>query len=411
MMYQWLLAFNKPSNRLWVTPAYWALLTVIFVLSLRFGTRFFTEDIFPDISHDTLSNLLNIIASSMLAVSTFSLSIMVSAFSSAANSATPRATDLVMGDEHTRTAITSFICAFIYAIIAQTALGMGFYGQNGRFILFISTIAVLTYLIVTLIHWVYTLSQLGRLRNTLTKIEKVASDALQTYRSHPQMGATWQGNLTSRAKSLSAGVSGYLTHIDVQTLQNKAEDANCYIHINVRPGELIAPDTILCFIEGKFDEPESIRHSFVFDQQRTFAQDPNWGMIVLSEAAQKALSPGINDPGTAINVMMIMTSLLLKDTDKDKNTKNFDRISIKSIDCGEWIRDAFAPISRDGATILEVNLVMQKMLASIWRNAPEQKLSQAAFDMAEYALERAVQQIGFKPDVELLKQKHKSLFP
>ncbi len=178
MLYQWLLVLKKPSNKLWVSAASWALLTVIFVLSLRLGARTLEVASLPDIKQETLESLLNVIASSMLAVTTFSLSIMVAAFASASNGATPRATDLVMGDSTTRTAITSFICAFIYAIIAKTALGMAFYAQNGRFILFISTVAVLLYLIITLIRWVYTLSQLGRLGNTLEKIEQVTGNAL-----------------------------------------------------------------------------------------------------------------------------------------------------------------------------------------------------------------------------------------
>ncbi len=202
MLYQWLLVLKKPSNKLWVSAASWALLTVIFVLSLRLGARTLEVASLPDIKQETLESLLNVIASSMLAVTTFSLSIMVAAFASASNGATPRATDLVMGDSTTRTAITSFICAFIYAIIAKTALGMAFYAQNGRFILFISTVAVLLYLIITLIRWVYTLSQLGRLGNTLEKIEQVTSNALQQYRHCPQMNAVSTRQLSSVAKKL-----------------------------------------------------------------------------------------------------------------------------------------------------------------------------------------------------------------
>lgn len=76
----------------------------------------------------------------MLAVTTFSLSIMVAAFASASSSGTPRAYQLMMSDDNTRLAISSFISAFIYAVIAKIALGLGYYGPAGRFVLFISTI-------------------------------------------------------------------------------------------------------------------------------------------------------------------------------------------------------------------------------------------------------------------------------
>ncbi|WP_104884267.1 DUF2254 domain-containing protein [Pasteurella multocida] len=413
MLYQWLLVLKKPSNKLWVSAASWALLTVIFVLSLRLGARTLEVASLPDIKQETLESLLNVIASSMLAVTTFSLSIMVAAFASASNGATPRATDLVMGDSTTRTAITSFICAFIYAIIAKTALGMAFYAQNGRFILFISTVAVLLYLIITLIRWVYTLSQLGRLGNTLEKIEQVTGNALQQYRHCPQMNAVSTRQLSSVAKKIEARKSGYLTHIDMQGLQKKAQALDGYIHIYVRPGELISPDTVICALETEQDvEEETLHQYFVLAKGRTYEQDPNWGFIVLSEAAQRALSSAVNDPGTAINIMTIMMNLFVQEPESQSEAYavEYDRLSIVELDCAEWIRDAFAPISRDGAGILEVNLVMQKVLACIWRNVPEKSVSQAALLMAEQALTRAEHTLTLKADIEQLREKHVQLF-
>ncbi|UDW83841.1 DUF2254 domain-containing protein [Pasteurella canis] len=412
MNYKWLLALKKPSNKLWVTAATWALVTAIFVFSLRLGARAIEVGTLPNIEQETVESLLNVIASSMLAVTTFSLSIMVSAFASASSGATPRATDLVMGDSTTRTAITSFICAFIYAIIAKTALGMAFYAQNGRFILFISTIAVLLYLIITLIRWVYTLSQLGRLGNTLEKIEQVTQKALRQYRLSPMMGASSTHVLSKQTKQVEALSSGYLTHIDMQSLQRKAEAIDGYIHIHVRPGELISPDTLLCEVEAQNDvELEDLRQCFIFAKGRTFEQDPSWGFIVLSEAAQRALSPAVNDPGTAINIMAIMMGLLVeKEDEQQADGLEYDRLSIIPLDCNEWIRDAFSPISRDGAAILEVNLVMQKVLASIWRNAPDKDVSVAAFIMAKQAFERASHALTLQADIQLLTEKHQNLF-
>ena len=147
------------------------------------------EGTFPDIERETLDDLLTVIASSMLAVTTFSLSIMVGAFGAAAGSATPRATPLLMADDGTRTAIAAFLSAFIYAVVAKIALGIGYYGTNGRFILFLGTLAVLAWLLVTLVRWVRTLSSLGSMTNTLRKVEDVAFDTLADYWRRPFLGA------------------------------------------------------------------------------------------------------------------------------------------------------------------------------------------------------------------------------
>lgn len=411
-MYHLFLILKKPSNRLWVTPTYWAILAVFFAFAARLADVFLPQDSLPLVKLSTLDDLLAIIASSMLAVSTFSLSIMVSAFSSAANSVTPRATEVLMNDGATRQAIASFISAFIYAIIAKTALGTGFYEQNGKFLLFISTIIVLTYLIITLIRWVSTLSQLGRLSNTLNKIQNITLESLKNYRQEPNMGATWEGKLTENITPIMVDYTGYLTHINMASLQKYAEDNETYIHIPVRPGDLIMPHTVLAFVQDKPENNEEISNCFILERERTFTQDPCWGFLVFSEAAQRALSPGINDPGTAMRVMAGIMSILAeaKPEEESIEKKDYNRLSIVPLNIEDIIFDSFSPISRDGAATLEINLVMLKILAGIYHLPIETEICSAAKLMAKQIVERASQQMDFVPDITKLQKKHDELF-
>ncbi|MCS4534639.1 DUF2254 domain-containing protein [Neisseria montereyensis] len=411
ILYRWLLALKQPSNRLWVTPALWAIGVVCFIFATRLVGVWIPHDTLPEIELDTLEGLLDVISSSMLAVTTFSLSIMVSAFASASGGATPRATELVMGDDNTRTAIASFLSSFIYAIIARTALGMDFYGQNELFILFVSTVAVFIYLIATLIRWVYTLSHLGRMDNTIQKILSATKTSVAHYFSDPQLGAAWRGACSSRAKLVRSGYSGYLTHINMASLQDKAEEADLHIHILVRPGELVMEDTPLMMVEGHGDT-DTLNQCFVFGTTRSYAQDPNWGFVVLSEVAQRALSPAVNDPGTAISVMTGMMEVLTAEQPEqdEESSKKYNRLSIKPEACEKWIMESFDPIARDGANTIEVGLVMQKVLAGIWRNTDNIAISQAAAEMASIALQRSVQEMTFAHDAERLKAKHYALF-
>ncbi|MDO5667097.1 MAG: DUF2254 family protein [Alcaligenaceae bacterium] len=424
MLYRFLVYLRKPSNQLWLMPAAGALLAVIFVFAASWVNVFVPPSFLPDINLETLESLLDVIASSMLAVSTFSLSIMVSAFASASNSATPRATELVMSDDNTRMAIASFISAFIYAIIAKIALGLGYYGQNGRFALFIATIFVLLYLIVTLIRWVHTLSQLGRLENTLAKIKHATEKSLLQARIQADMGASRKGEVDAQAHQLKLNRTGFLTHIDMAGLQKQAEASDCYVHIAVRPGEMILPDTVLAYVQANsgsdkspqkdvLDCVKSMANCFVLDAARSFDQDPSWGFIVLSEAGQRALSSAINDPGTVIRVMNDMLALfvdVLPPEAGEVSQLDYDRLSIAPINYADWVEDAFLPLIRDGAALVEVNLIMQKVLAGIARYAPEQGVQAAAKQVAALALERAQQKLDFESDRERLEAKHKELF-
>lgn len=72
------------------------------------------ESVSVKVGAEAVDNILNILASSMLAVTTFSLSIMVTAYGSATTNVTPRATRLVVEDVTTQNVLATFIGSFIF---------------------------------------------------------------------------------------------------------------------------------------------------------------------------------------------------------------------------------------------------------------------------------------------------------
>ena len=410
--YRILLWLRDRRNLVWTTPAAASLFAIAMAFGAAAGNVWLTPKTLPDIKTDTIESLLGVLATSMLTVTTFSLAVMVSAFAAAAGGTSPRALELVMGDDSTRLAIASFIAAFIYSIIAKTALGLSYYGQNGRFILFLCTLLVLAYLIITLILWVKTLTRLGRLDNTLEKIEEATQQALDRFRSSATMGGTASPDPLPPSNEVVADQVGYLTHIDMASLQDLAEHAGTYLHVRVRPGSLISPGT--CLVLSELAEPEFLKkvaEAFVLNSERSYDQDPRFGLIVLSETAQRALSPAVNDPGTAIQVMTVMTRLLIGKPKKiaKENPLEFDRVSVVELDQAALISDGFDPISRDGAGTLEVCIRMQKLLDIIAQNTVP-PIAQAAITQAKIALQRSLKKFEIDRDARLLIETHRSLF-
>lgn len=255
---QYWLWFKNPENTLWVTPTIGAVLAVFIALMAAIMPNYlFINSVLPNIEQNTINDLLDVLTNSMLAVTTFSLSIMVSAFASAASGATPRATKLVMADDSTRVAIASFISAFIYGVISKTALSLGYFDQNGRFLLFIAAIVVLVYLIIILIRWVYVLSQLGRMGNTIQKIEHQAQQSLQYYVNNPLLGCKQDPPNRQHDNYICANSLGYLTHIDLDQLNSLAKAANIHLHILVRPGRLIYPGDTLAYLYHQHPEKKA----------------------------------------------------------------------------------------------------------------------------------------------------------
>jgi uncharacterized membrane protein len=70
----------------------------------------------------------------MLVISIFAVGSMISAFSAASNTATPRSFQLTIADDVSKNALSVFIGSFIY-IVALVALKNGYYGRAGHFVL------------------------------------------------------------------------------------------------------------------------------------------------------------------------------------------------------------------------------------------------------------------------------------
>ncbi len=102
MIARWRWALGQMTKRLWFRATLFSLTGVITAL-LAITLRDFVPPTLPaKIGADSVDKILGIIASSMLAVTTFSLSTVVSAYSAASNGVTPRATTLVMEDSTTQ---------------------------------------------------------------------------------------------------------------------------------------------------------------------------------------------------------------------------------------------------------------------------------------------------------------------
>ncbi|MFZ7276103.1 DUF2254 domain-containing protein [Avibacterium endocarditidis] len=404
-----ILWLKKPSNGLWLTPILGALFAVFLALfSALIENQALPIDIMPDISEELLNDILSIMASSMLAVSTFSLSIMVSAFSSASNGATPRATELVMGDNTTRLAISSFISAFVYAVIAKITLGMGYYNEAGRFVLFVGTICVLIYLITTLITWVSALSQLGLLNNTLEKIETASQQALINYWQYPNMGAKSLDKIRF-TYAIHAHKTGYLSHINMQNLQDFADKNECEIEIAIQPGKLVYTDMPLAYVNKSIEEMAQLQENFIIENNRSYAQDPKFGLIVLSEVAQRALSQAVNDPGTAIKVISVLLRLLL-DSKAEKQAVKYDRLAMLNLNEQELVLQPFTPICRDGSAMLEIHIKVQKALAVLRTQSDNQAIREAAFKQAKIDLDYALNGLSLESEKTQIQALHQDLF-
>jgi uncharacterized membrane protein len=403
---------NRFSERLWVRPLTMCVLSTALVFLAKTIDTEQIGRLVPAITKESLETLLSIIATSMLVIATFAVGSMVSAYASASNTATPRSFSLVIADDVSQNALSTFIGAFIYSIVALVALMNGYYEKAGRFALFALTLIILAMVIVTFVRWVDRIARLGRLGGTIEKVEAATAAALQRRRRAPTLrGVPVEGHQKG-GQTVYGQTIGYVHRIDVKALQTFAETFRVRIRLAALPGTFSAPNRVLAYVSSDSGalsdlDTSQIAKAFLIGKDRQFDEDPRFGLIVLSEIASRALSPAVNDPGTAIYITGVLVRLFTHwsqpPAEGDTVTAQCDRVEVPELSVQDMFDDAFTAIGRDGACFIEVAGRLQKALASL-AAIGDAAMRETAKHHSRLALDRAEKVMQLPEDFEIVRK-------
>ena len=388
--YAWYLRLL--ARQVWVRVASFALLAMLTVGLARVLSPYLPDDLGFKIGADAVDQLLNVLTASMLAVTTFSLSIAVSAFADASGSATPRAAVLLQQDRTTQNVLATFLGAFVFGLVGLIVLNAEVYSASGRVVVFSVTVLVIGLVVIALIRWIDHLMTFGRIGNTLDRVEAAAMESLEARLNDPYLGGVKREAGTHvQGFPVLSRATGYVQHIDMKNLQSCAEAIGARVHLLCLPGTFVTVGEKILVVEtASVTKEQGVKlcDCVTLGKQRTFDGDPRFGMIVLAEIASRALSPGVNDPGTAIDILGRFVRILSRWTDRSPPDLRFSDVTVPQITAAEVIEDAFRPVARDGIALVEVQIRLHKALRSI-RNISAEVFSDATNALSQEALERA----------------------
>lgn len=380
MIARWRWALGQMTHRLWFRAGLFSLVGIATALIAVSSKDLVPASLPTQIGADSVDEILGIIASSMLAVTTFSLSTMVTAYGAASSGVTPRATKLVMEDNTTQNALGTFIGSFLFSLVGIIALSTGLFGAQGRVMLFGVTVVVIILIVYTLLRWIDHLSRLGQVGETIDRVEAAAQESIERRAKWPHLGGARYPNdlvLPSSAKPVVSVDTGYVQYIDVEALGALATELQIKIYMDVLPGSFVHLGSPVARVVGTRalnpDEwrvlCERVLQGLTIGVRRTFEQDPRFGLSVLAEIASRALSPATNDSGTVIDVLgRGVRCLTAWGTQKDAE-KEFDadctNVYLRGLSTDDLFDDFFTPIARDGAGLLEVDIRMVKALVGL----------------------------------------------
>lgn len=389
LLRRWLL-------KTWVRCVLFSLAALVAIsLSMLLGSTI-PEDTAVKFGADSIGSLLTILATSMLTVAVFSASIMVASFGAVASSASPRAAQLFVEDPIIQNTLATFVGAFLYSIIALVGLHAQIYGGGGRLILFGFTMVILLVVVIVLLRWMDFLSVLGRMGETIERVQTATTKAMDQRLRGPWLGGVPQPAGARGAHAICAPTTGFIQHISMDVLQECAETLGGTLHVHVLPGRFVEPSILMVSSDIEIDavHTKKISDAVLVGAARTFEHDPRFGLVVLSEIATRALSPAVNDPGTAQAVLAATVKVLVHWVQHQPGVDavpepKFSRVTAPALPEARLLQDVFLPLARYGAQAVEVGQSMQRALASIGR------LDHAGFnatlkELSTYAIAQAV---------------------
>jgi uncharacterized membrane protein len=205
-----------------------------------------------------------------------------------------------------------------YALVALAAIGR----QTNRSGDFVPAITVLFGLVlagvtlgafVALVQRAFESTQIGGILRTLMRRAYAVIDDVHP-RDAPAGDAVAPAADARPREIRHTGPPAVIAAIDRAALLRVADQTGGFVDVVPVVGEYLAPGRVVLRISGaRADaEPRLVRRVFVLARQRTVDQDPAFVLRMLVDIAIRALSPAVNDPTTAVQVLDRVETLLVE---------------------------------------------------------------------------------------------------
>jgi uncharacterized membrane protein len=273
-------------------------------------------------SVDSAKSILIIIAGAMIGVAGTVFSITLVVLTLASSQLGFRLVRNFMYDKLNQVVLGTYVSSFVYCLIVLSSLKEN---DNFQFVPAISVLVALAsaiagiILLIIFIHHVSMSIQSDKVISDISaamskSIRKLFPEAIGHDEEKPAPDIKSLQQKYPIKLEIRCARSGYLQSVDGQGLMEFAQENDCIIISRYRPGDFLVQDLVLCEVicHHEFDKEliEQIQDDFNIGKVRTPSQDAEFSIHQMVEIAARALSPGVNDPYTAIACIDNLTSVM-----------------------------------------------------------------------------------------------------
>lgn len=325
--------------------------------------------------------ILSTIASGIISLTVFSFSMVMIVLSQASNYQSPRVIPGLTTVKYHQVVLGFYIGTIIYTLL----LLLNFKTKNAADgdTPAIAVLLAMTFAITCLVLFVYFIHSISRaiqVDNIMNSVFRKAKAALRLERDMAsRTKSTKTHNVKALTHTLKNDGNGYLKRIQLEDLQQLARQHDLQIEILVEVGAFTVEGSPLLRLSADPKEygdlTQKLQDCFDLSEEEVVMEDFEQGVKQLSEVAVKALSPGINDPGTALKAIDFLTLLFIYRVQCEEQNCLLDeennlRVIEKNISLDELLHRYLSPIRTYGKDDLQVNMRLLKCLYNLLHQSP-----------------------------------------
>ncbi|CAN5829092.1 DUF2254 domain-containing protein [soil metagenome] len=333
-------------------------------------------------------SLLSAISSSMIGVAGVVFSITIVALQLASSQFGPRLLRTFVRDTKSQVVLGTFVSGFLYSLLILRRVH-GEVDEQALFVPQLSILVAVAFAVAGLGVLIFFVHHTAVMIQAPTVIDAVARDLEhaighlypreeedgEAEREGGAAGAVWatpgrRAPEAGTARVTHAGRGGYVEYIDLDALAETARQRGLTVWVRMIPGEFVGREDTVMLVSAEEAGPLTeetagvLRGAYSVGPQRTLAQDAGFALDQLVEVAVRALSPGVNDPFTAMQATHRMGECLrllarrgfpsewVRDTEGRARVHTRRRARAALLDC------SFGPLRQNAGKALAVLLTL-----------------------------------------------------
>ncbi|UXA10473.1 DUF2254 domain-containing protein [Mycobacterium sp. SMC-8] len=266
---------------------------------------------------DAAREVLGAIATSLITVTSLTFSLTLITLQLASSQYTPRLLRTFAADRFVQRTLALFLATFVYALTVLRTVRNGNDG-SAEFVPQIAVTVAYLLAMASVLALVLFLGHLVRQIRIETMLDHVAGDIEQTAdrllgRIEEQPADRDAPVPPADAAIITARSSGFLVSVAEQALVKAAVDADVVVWVERPMGSDLTAGVPVAFCwssqnrggtlhgERLISVREQVADALTVGNERTASQDIGYGFRQLTDVVVRALSPGINDPTTAVH--------------------------------------------------------------------------------------------------------------